>query len=481
MTLVVALVIAGGCVNRENQAQAKRTENLLKDPVVPIRASTVETRQMTESLEISGETVTSDDATVGSKIGGRLVAVYVQDGDSVSAGQTLATLDTASLNIQMQQAMAQVAAAQSAVNQARQNAVAGPQKSTAQLETAKAQLRSAKAQLQKAQNGSRPEEKRQAENAVAAARSNMDTAKKQADRARELWAAGAISKQQLEVAENAYQSALAQYQSSLESLNMAKNWSRPEDISTAQEAVRQAEEAVRSAEVQKKLDSLLTEQVQAARANLLAAQSQVNLVRQQISDASIKAPFSGRISGKPSQPGTVVSPGSPIARIVGAQGIYFEGEVPATSIATINLGSRVTITVESLSSREFSGKVAAISPSATNIGRLYKVRVQFDAAPAELRPGMFASGRVALRTLNSVVAVPSVAIVRRAGIDYVFLVEGDKAKQVKVTKGLEQDGWTQVQGIGAGSTLVIQGQASLEEGTKVKIESGEAKSASTGA
>src|SRR5207244_198240 len=104
-------------------------------------------------------------------------------------------------------------------------------------------------------------------------KSNMDTAQKNLQRQNELFAAGAVSKAAVEQAENAYQTALSQYQSALEALNMQRNWTRPEDIASAEDAVRQAQEGVRSAQAQQQLDVILKDQVDLAQANVRSAQA----------------------------------------------------------------------------------------------------------------------------------------------------------------------------------------------------------------
>lgn len=483
LTLIVlslSVLVVGGCVNRDAQKQAKRTEQILRDPTKPVTVEPIGTRSMRDLLELTGQVTTGEDVAVGSKNPGKLISVYVRDGDSVSAGQLLATQDTSTQMISMQQAQAQVSAAMAALSQARQNAIVGPRRSTAALETARAQLRSAKAQLQKALNGARPEERRQAEAAVAGARSAMETAKKQAERARELFNADAISRSQLEVAENTYQGALSQYQSALETLSLSKNSARAEDISSARESVRQAEEGVRSAEAQKSLDSLLTEQVRAAEANLRSAQAAVGLIQQQVSDAQIRAPFSGRVYGRPAQPGSVVGAGSPVVRIIGSGGVYFEGEAPESAIASIIPGSPVDITVDALTGRKFAGKVTNLSPQASSVGRLFSVRIQFLAMPAEIKPGMFARGSIAIKTVAAATVVPSSAIVRRGGQDMVFTVSNNTAKEAKVTRGLEQGGFTQVTGVAPGEQVVVKGQNELVDGSKVTIEAPKSATAEPG-
>jgi RND family efflux transporter MFP subunit len=191
---------------------------------------------------------------------------------------------------------------------------------------------------------------------------------------------------------------------------------------------------------------------------------------QQMSDAQIRAPFAGRILGNPIQPGSVAAPGSPVARIIGSMGVYFEGDLPESAVSQITVGSMVSITVDALGTRVYEGKVAAISPQATNVGRLFKARIQFTSTPLEIKPGMFARGDVVVRSVANAIVVPAGAIVRRAGSDYVFVVTGDTARETKVERGLQTDGKVQVSGINVGDMVVVQGQSDLTDKSKVKIE-----------
>lgn len=470
--MIGLLAVAGvGCVNRAAQDQAKKTQAIVTNPKKTVSVAKAETRTVTESMEITGEVATGEDAQVGFKAPGKIVAVYVRDGDPVSAGQLLAELDGASLRIQMQQAMAQVQAARSALAQASANATVGPQKSSAAVAQAQAQLRSAKAQLQKAISGARPEERAQAEASLNAARSDFETAKRELERVQKLFEQQVVSQQRLDQAMNGFNGAQARLVQAQEQLRMQQNWTRPEDVASAREAVRQAEEAVRTAEANKRLDVLLNQGVQTAQANLQSAQAQLALVRQSMSDLQLRAPFTGRVSGKPIQLGTVVGAGTPVVRIVGGGGAYFEGEVPATSLGSIRIGDTVTVSIDGLPDRTFSGTVAATSPTASSIGRLFKARITLDTAGESVKPGMFARGQVTIRRVPNATVVPTQAIVQRGDLSVVFISKDGKAKRVEVKVGLHTDGFSQVTGsITPGDDVVIAGQNDLDDGSDIEIQ-----------
>jgi RND family efflux transporter MFP subunit len=300
----------------------------------------------------------------------------------------------------------------------------------------------------------------------------METAKKELERTEKLVEAGAIPRQRLDQAQNAYMLAQTQHESAVQSLNLIREGTRSEDISIAQEAVRQAQEAVRSAKAQKQLDVVLSDQVQSARANVQAAQAQVDIAREAISEAQIKAPFTGKISGRPAQPGTMVGAGAPVARIVGVQGVYFEGQVPEAQIAALEVGAPVQVTISALGNRLIGGAIAAISPAGADVGRSFSVRVQLGGNPVGVRPGMFARGVVQLRVVPSATVVPEKALVTRDGKTYVFVVEGTAAKRLLVEAGLRNNGNIEVRGVALGQQVVVQGQEALDDGTRVKVETG---------
>lgn len=463
------LIAAPSCVNRAAQVQAKKTQAIVTDPKKMVTLAPAETRSLSETLEITGEVTTANDTQVGAKMPGRLIGVYVKDGDTVSAGQLLAEIDGTNQRIQVQQAQAQVQGAQSALASAKANAAVGPLRSSAAVAQSQAQLRSARAQLQKALNGARPEERAQAEAAFQSAKSNLETARRELERVRKLFTEQVASQQRLDQAENAFNAAQSQFRQAEANLSMSKSWARPEDITSARESVRQAEEAVRTAEASKKLDILLSQQVQSAQANLQGAQAALALARQGLADLQIRAPFAGQVFGKTIQTGTVVGSGTPVARIVGTMGNYFEGEFPSSVLSKIRVGSVVDVKVEGYGGGSLIGTVVAMSPSASSVGRLFRARVQIPFRP-EVRPGMFARGTVTLRTVANATVVPTQAIVKRGALAVVFVVRSDKAKLVEVTRGLTTDGFTQVSGIVPGDRVVVSGQSDLDDGSVVTVE-----------
>jgi RND family efflux transporter MFP subunit len=487
---VIALiaVVSVGCVDRKSQQQAKETERIVSDPVRPVTVQPVSFQTLVDSIEITGDLVTSLDTQVAAKVGGRLISVNVKDGDVVSQGQILAALDNTQQLAQLQQAMsaqqqasAGLQSAQSQLAQAVSNAALSPARTSAAVRQAEAQLRSVRAQLLKAQNGARPEERKQAEAALASAKTNLENQRKELNRITKLAAEGAVAANRVDQLQTAVAAAEAQYEQANQALAILQTGTRSEDIAAARAAVQQAEEGVRSARAQKSLDVVLGDQVNSARAqvdsaraNVQSAGAQIRIAQQNLSDTLVRAPFSGRVQGKPSQVGTVVAPGTPILQLVGGEGVYFSGQVPETQISKIQVGKSVDVTITALPNQHFVGRIAAVSPQGSNVGRLFDVRVQIAGNMAGVKPGMFAKGQVQLQVVPSATVIPKTAVVTQGTLKYVFIVEGEKAKRIPVQTGLEQGNVVQVTGVPTSAKVIVRGQTGLSEGAPIRVETAQA-------
>ncbi len=468
--IFVFALSATGCVNREAQTQAKRTQTILSDQIIPVQVEMVVGKPFVEMMEITGSLTSADDTQVGARVAGKITQVFVKDGDSVKAGQLIAIQDAREGRSRTSQARAQLDGALASLRQAEAEALVGPRRSLASVRAARAQLATAESNLLKARNGSRIEERRQAEAQLQAAKTGLDIAKKDRDRGQILLEQGAISERDFDRYRQAYANALAQYEGALENTRIVANATRPEDIRSLEGQVAAAREQLQSALASQRLDSQYADRVDQARAQVRSAQDQIDLSQQTVGDAEIRAPFAGRVSGKPLQIGSYAGPGTQVVRLVGTEGIYFEGQIPEVKINSIRTGMPVTIQLDALAGRFYTGTIAAINPQAESLGRLYKVRVMLSGAPGDLKGGMFARAKVELNRRENVVTVPSGALLGEPGSRFVYVANGTKAAKRVVETGLEQAGRTEVTGISEGDKVITSGQTQVKADTPIRIE-----------
>jgi len=480
--VVVAGLTVTGCVNRASQEQAKKVAEIVTDQSTAVEVMSVNASNVPKMLALTGQVVTDDDVQVSVKAPGRLSAVYVKDGSIVSAGQVIAVQEGREAQTRVSQAMANQAAAAASLRQAQRDATVAPDRTAAAVRSSEARVRQAKSALQKALNGSRSEEKAQAKANVDRTKSDLELARKTLERSRRLEREGAISTAQLEIDQNRFDNAQTAYTSSVEQYNLVLEATRPEDIEQAREAVKQAEEQLKLDKANQKLDPSARDRVDSARAQLNAAQDAVRLAQIAVEDLTIRAPMSGKVSGNPLQVGTLVSPGVAVARLIGTGGIFFEAEVPEKEISEVVPGMGVEATVQALGDVMLSGKVVSVSPLASNLGRLYTVRVSIDEAAGKIKPGMFVRGELKLGTIEDVYVVANNVLIRDGEATSVYVVVSETkdgktqmvAKKKKVTLVRTDGEVAVIDGLEPGDQIVKKGQSTLFDGAPVKVDDGTA-------
>ncbi len=217
--------------------------------------------------------------------------------------------------------------------------------------------------------------------------------------------------------------------------------------------------------------------------DVTTAERQVALWQQQMEDMIIRAPFDGVVTTKDAQPGEMISPVSAgggftrtgICTIVDMGSLEIDIDVNESYINRVEAGQPVEATLDAYPDWKIPCKVIAIVPTADRQKATVKVRVSFDKLDPRILPDMAA--KVAFRETTGPAAAPasrSVVIPKAAlrsvdGRDAVFVVQNHRAERRSVTVTAAQDNdVTLSAGVVAGERVVVEGPASLAEGTAVK-------------
>jgi len=252
------------------------------------------------TIEASG-TLEATEVKVSAKVGGQVERLLVQEGSQVKAGDTLAVLDHATLEIQLEQAQAGVELAQ--------------------------------AQYQLLLNGARSEDLRSAEEAVNQSRSSAENAETDFKRMKELFASHTISQKQMDDAENRFTIASAQLASAQQNLQKVKRFARPEDLA-------------------------------AARARVSQAQASADLFHKQLSDTHVLAPVAGTVTQKPVEVGESIGAGATVATISRLEKLTLMIYVNETELGSIRLGGTADVVIDSETKETHTGTIVYISPIA---------------------------------------------------------------------------------------------------------------------
>jgi multidrug efflux pump subunit AcrA (membrane-fusion protein) len=210
--------------------------------------------------------------------------------------------------------------------------------------------------------------------------------------------------------------------------------------------------------------------ISTAQAQLEAARAQVALARKALSDTTITAPFTGYINDRPVAVGEYVTPASKIATVLKTNPIKLRLQVPEMDAARIRVGMSVEATVDAFADAPFAGKVSAINPAVELTSRAVIVEVSIENPNNQLRPGMFATGRVLQSEGGEGIFIPRSAVLEDQNTNSfrVFVIEGDAAR-LRVVQIAEQEGDMVriMSGVSVGETVATSNLDQLFDGATV--------------
>jgi len=199
-----------------------------------------------------------------------------------------------------------------------------------------------------------------------------------------------------------------------------------------------------------------------------AARAQVAQIRANLADRVIRAPFAGVLGIRQVSPGTLVTPGTPIATLDDVSRVYVDFPVPEAQLANLAVGQSLGAHSTAYPGRSFSGTVSTIDARIDTATRAIMVRGDFPNPDGALRPGMLLEVQLA-RPERQALVVPEIALVQ-VGLDtFVYRIKPDgSVERVKVQIGGRTAGKVEViAGLKAGDRIVVDGTGKLRVGAKV--------------
>lgn len=374
-------------------------------------------------LSASGYIVAHHKINVNSKVTGRVAWIGVEKGDKVKQGQVLVRLED--------------------------------QEFQAQVDQAKGAVENAKAWLQELENGSRPEEIRQAQHNLDEARANLANDRITLDRTRELVAKGVLSKQLLDDASAKFEADQQRVNSIEQAYRLAQIGPRPEEIARARGA-------------------------------LLQTQGQLAFAQSQLDATVIRAPVDGTILERTAEKGELITAqfasaaeGGPVGSVVALADLtdlQVELDIAQDDFSKLVPKQKGIVTTDAFPDRKYDGVIAEISPEANRQKATVQVKVQIINPDEYLRPEMnstvkFIAGENQSASAQAAgVFVPTSAVRDRNGKKIVLIAFDGKAaaREVRI-KSTRSNGYL-VEGLNGGEDVITAGPANLQDGDKIKIK-----------
>jgi multidrug efflux pump subunit AcrA (membrane-fusion protein) len=388
-----AAQVISGKKNEDPKRQGMSQAPLVE--VAPVIQGSIE-----EKILRTGDIAPYAQVTIYSKVQGWVDKINVREGDRVKSGQVLATLDAREAEAAVGQSKASLEAAVARAKQVR---------ATAQ-ETAQSQIQQTQA--------------------------NLDLAKADLDRARELHQKNFIARQQLDEAQTKYNVAKAAHDLTLNSIQQ-KTWEN--DIALAEAQVRQAK-------------------------------ATLDLCQAQLANLIITSPMNGGVTKRFVDPGTMVKDTTPILTLMDLNEVKMMVNVIEKEFIHLQKGQPVKITVTAFPNRSFQGRIAIINPALELQSRTAEIQITIPNPGYVLNPGMFGRVEILLRSTPQAILVPIQALISEGEKDVVFVLKDGKAYRRTVEKGLIKDAVVEItQGLNPGEQVITAGPGPLKDGSPVRL------------
>jgi RND family efflux transporter MFP subunit len=208
-----------------------------------------------------------------------------------------------------------------------------------------------------------------------------------------------------------------------------------------------------------------------ARSMLDDARARLSAAQKQLDATNVLAPYDGIVADRFVNPGDVVAPGSPLFTVVDPATMRLEAAVPADQLGAVRLGAPVRFGVTGYPGRTFEGRISSINPSADPQTRQVRLFVRIPNTGAQLVAGLFAEGRVASESRETL-TVPELAVDVRGLTPMVVRLKNGVTERLEVTLGARDDATERVEitaGLVAGDTVLVGAALGISPGTKLRV------------
>ena len=460
-----------------------------------IDTAVVEERDLSVSVQASGKVQTGIKSDLFPPTAGTLDAVFVEDGQNVTAGQEIAVMDKTPLELQVAQAEAGLAQAEAQADTVDQQSPSAADITAARAGVSATQEAYDAAKVAQAEVGTKAPTQGQldaAHAATVAAKSAYDAA----------YAAYAAQKAAVDTSSAPTPDAIAQ----LSQLEIAKdqayaaylNAKATEDglrdasltaaQAQAQAGVDQAYAAYKSAQAQ--LDKLLgtstSSAASAADSGVSQAEQALAAAKSNLANATFVAPFDGVVlfnpTGTPGADGEIpkasegaaVGPQSAPFTVVDLSGVRFTAEVDEADINRVKAEMSGQVRLDAFPDAPFTSTVVQVRSAAQQTatgGTIFPVDMSLDDTGKKVLIGMKGDAEISVSNVGSAIVIPIEALFDQNGKSYVYVVQDGHLKKTDVTTGAVTDTNAQIlRGLEPGQVVALSGSVEYTDGMAVRTQ-----------
>ncbi len=217
-------------------------------------------------------------------------------------------------------------------------------------------------------------------------------------------------------------------------------------------------------------DAVSREAYEQAQTDLAMLNADIDLVKANIAQTELRAPFDGIIGFRNVSEGAYATPSTAVARLTKVVPLKLTFAVAEKYMDAVRQGTRVHFTVDGFL-EAFDAQVYAVSSEVDQGTRQLDVKALYRNNGGRLMPGRSANVSIVLYELENAIVVPAEAVIKEMGIDKVYVYRSGAAQPVAIEAGQRTDSQVEViTGLIPGDTLITTGTLQLRQGLSVKLE-----------
>lgn len=345
-------------------------------------------RFQTDPLKVSGF-LEAYEIRVGSRVGGRVHQVHVEEGATVKRGETLVELEP----FDLQERRAQAAAELAAFTAEYEKLASGFREE--EIAQAKAHYDQLAAQLEMLVAGPRAQEIAAAEARVRLAEAEVELAQDLLARLERLLAQNAATREEQDRVVTQLRVAQETLEVRNEELAQLKEGTRKEEIAQAKAQLEEARQVWLLRQ-----NGYRQEDIEQAKASAEAGKAALAAIEQQLDELAVVAPVDAQVEAVDLRPGDMVSPNAPMLSLMDTSRLWVRAYVPEDEL-NLQIDQKVMVSVDSFPGERFTGHVSFVARQAeftpSNVQtpeerskQVFRIRVTMDEGLDRLRPGMSA-------------------------------------------------------------------------------------------
>ena len=209
-------------------------------------------------------------------------------------------------------------------------------------------------------------------------------------------------------------------------------------------------------------------------------QGAVDNMRAFITKKEVRAPFDGQLGIRQVNVGQSIDARAPVVQLTALDPVYVDFALPQQQLSRLATGFEVRVHTDAMADHEFKGKLTAINSMVDTVTRNVGVQATLENPDRALRPGMFVKVDVILPEKSKTLVIPGSAVSYAPYGNSVFVIEkqqdpktGKESQAIRqqfVRVGEARGDFVSInEGLKAGETVVSTGVFKLRNGMSVTV------------